>query len=124
MYLMQKPLNRTLLAMIGLTGLISISVLAQPKSDDRKKDTKSEPPERPRCVVMDDDPISFRVSINTDDGPVYFCCDRCIKKYKASPAKYAENVKKQRAALEKYPHVQVTCPLTHEPISSKNFIEE
>ena len=52
----------------------------------------------PKCPVMDE-PIDSAVSIKTEEGPVYFCCKGCINKYKANPAKYAEQVALQRRAL-------------------------
>ena len=42
----------------------------------------------PNCPVMDE-PIDLSVSLATDDGPVFFCCQGCIEKYQAAPAKYA-----------------------------------
>jgi len=56
-------------------------------------------------------------------GPVYFCCKRCIKKFKANPAKFADEVAEQRAVLAKRPKVQVACPLSGEPINPKVFVE-
>jgi YHS domain-containing protein len=41
--------------------------------------------------------------LNTDDGPVYFCCKGCAAKYKANPAKYAEKVAAQRKFLAEHP---------------------
>lgn len=53
---------------------------------------------QPMCPVMDE-PIDWAVSIKTEEGPVYFCCKGCINRYKANPAKYAEQVALQRKAL-------------------------
>ncbi|MBI1827257.1 MAG: hypothetical protein HY287_03645 [Planctomycetes bacterium] len=52
-----------------------------------------------KCPVMENEPIDTKVYIKTDDGRVYFCCKDCIAKYKANPAKYAENVAAQRRVL-------------------------
>ena len=62
----------------------------------------------PNCPVMGE-PIDFTVSTATDDGPVFFCCDGCIKKYNKNPEKYAENTAAQRAALKDRPKIQVAC---------------
>lgn len=70
--------------------------------------------ELPSCPIMGE-PINLAVSTPTDDGPVYFCCKGCIKKYKADPEKYAVDFAKQRKALAKMPKVQVKCPVTGEP---------
>ena len=77
----------------------------------------------PKCPVMDE-PVSFAVSVAADDGPVFFCCDACIPKYKKDPAKYAAKVAAQRKALAGRPKVQVTCPVSGEPVDRKAFIEK
>ena len=76
----------------------------------------------PKCPVTGE-PVNLAVSVSTDDGPVFFCCEGCVKKYKASPDKYAAKVAAQRAALAKLARVQVTCPVTGEPIDGKTSIE-
>ncbi|QDV89867.1 YHS domain protein [Phycisphaerae bacterium RAS2] len=60
----------------------------------------------------------------TAEGPVFFCCDNCIKKYGADPKKYAEQVVTQRKALEKLARVQVTCPISGEPVKPAIFVED
>lgn len=68
--------------------------------------------------------VNLSVSTATDDGPVFFCCKGCIRKYKAEPAKYAAKVAAQRKALADRPRVQVTCPVSKEPVNQKVFIEQ
>ena len=53
--------------------------------------------------------------IDTDAGRVYFCCDKCIKKYKAHADKYAEKVFDQQEIMGP-PRVQVTCPVSGKPV--------
>ncbi len=77
----------------------------------------------PLCPVMGD-PANLAVSTPTDDGPVYFCCKDCIPKYKADPAKYADKVAAQRQALASRPKVQVTCPVSGEPVDTSVFVEK
>jgi len=79
-------------------------------------------PKLPLCPVMDE-PVDFNVKTMTDEGPVYFCCERCIKKYENSPEKYTEKVATQREQLKKMARVQVNCPLSGEPIDEKVFSE-
>lgn len=79
--------------------------------------------QRPLCPVMDEE-IDFTSRTVTDEGPVYFCCDMCINKYKKDPAKFAEKVAAQREALRKLPRVQVTCPLSGEPVSADARLEQ
>jgi len=76
----------------------------------------------PKCPVTGE-PANLAVSVATDDGPVFFCCKGCIAKYQANPAKYTANVAAQRAALAGRPKVQVTCPVSKEPVDPKVFIE-
>ncbi len=76
----------------------------------------------PNCPVMDE-PIDFTVSTATDDGPVFFCCEGCIKKYNKNPEKYAEKTAAQRAALKDRPKIQVACPITKKAIDPKVSIE-
>jgi len=79
--------------------------------------------ELPHCPVMDE-PIDFSISTTTDEGPVYFCCAGCIKKYEENPQKYAGKVAKQREKLSEWPKVQVLCPVSGKPVDSKVSIEQ
>ncbi len=76
----------------------------------------------PKCPVMDE-PASLALSVATDDGPVFFCCKGCMPKYQKDPGKYAAKVAAQRKALAKRAKVQVTCPVSKEPIDQKVFAE-
>ncbi len=78
--------------------------------------------EMPKCPIMDE-PINLAVSTPTDDGPVFFCCKGCIKDYKAEPGKFAAKVASQHKILAKWDKVQVTCPVSGEPVESKVFTE-
>lgn len=76
----------------------------------------------PNCPIMGE-PIDFSVSTETPDGPVYFCCAGCIKKYNADPGKYAKLVAEQRNVLAKRDKVQVKCPVTGETVDPKITVE-
>ena len=76
----------------------------------------------PLCPVMGE-PINFAVSAKTDDGPVYFCCKMCVKKFNKDPKKYAKGVAEQRKMLANRPKIQVTCPVTREAVDAKFSIE-
>lgn len=86
----------------------------QPAEQKTDQPTK----EMPRCPVMGES-VDFNVKTMTDEGPVYFCCEMCIPKFKKDPAKYAEKVTAQRAALEKLDRVQVSCPVDGKSVESK-----
>lgn len=77
----------------------------------------------PLCPVMGD-PVDFSVKTMTEDGPVYFCCKMCIKKYTKNPERYAKEVAEQRKVLAALPKIQVICPVSGKPVSEKAFIEQ
>lgn len=83
--------------------------------------TAGEPTEA-KCPVMGE-PVNLAVSTPTDNGPVYFCCKGCIKKFKADAGKYAKQVASQRKALAKRERVQVSCPISGNPVDAKVFVE-
>lgn len=74
------------------------------------------------CPVMGE-PVNLALSVATDDGPVYFCCKGCISKYQKNPEKYAAKAVAQRKALADRAKVQVTCPVSKNPVDQKVFIE-
>ena len=75
-----------------------------------------------KCPVMGE-PINFALSVAEKDGPVFFCCKGCISKYKRNPSKYAAKFAAQRKALAGRDKVQVTCPITGEPVDQKVAVE-
>lgn len=95
------------------------SAPAQQEKDKQPDGAEKRP--LPLCPVMGD-PVDFGVSTQTADGPVYFCCPACIRKFEKDPAKYADKVAAQREALQKLERIQVTCPVTGNPIDGKTFI--
>jgi len=111
---------------IGLTlatvSVFSVGLLSVYAGPDDDKTPKGKEPPKPLCPVMGN-PVVFTVSTMTDEGPVYFCCPPCIKKYKADPKKYAEKVSEQRKVLANLPRVQVSCPVTGKPIAKDSFVE-
>jgi YHS domain-containing protein len=116
----------TLSACVGviLTGVLGTNAaIAQGHGDGdgRGHGPKAEA-KLPLCPVMGES-IDFSVKSMTDDGPVYFCCKMCVKKFEKQPSKYSEKAAEQKAALAKMPRVQVTCPLSGEPIDKKMFVE-
>lgn len=77
---------------------------------------------QPMCPMMDE-PASLAISTPTDDGPVYFCCKGCISKFQKDPAKYATKVAAQRKVLANRAKIQVTCPVSKEPVDQKVSVE-
>jgi len=101
---------------LGLVAVLTQSARAE--EGDAKEAAKL-----PQCPVMDES-IDPTLKVATDDGPVYFCCPGCIKKHKENPEKYAERVAAQRKELKDLPKVQVTCPISDEPINKEVYSEK
>lgn len=72
---------------------------------------EQKPAAAPLCPVMGD-PVNFLARTMLADGPVYFCCPKCIEKVKQDPDKYRDKIAAQHALLASREHVQVTCPLS------------
>jgi YHS domain-containing protein len=113
------------LAVITTLGVAEATALAQNHGGHRHDDANEGKESRvqPKCPVMDE-PVDFFVKTMTADGPVYFCCKDCIKKFEANAKKYEKQVAEQRQALAKLPKVQVTCPVSGKPVDDKVFIEK
>ena len=111
---MKRYLGMSLLA-VAIAAFVS-PTFGQMHHGNQKPAAAESSAELPLCPIMGE-PVDFSQKTDTPDGPVYFCCKSCIKKYKKNPAKYAAKVAAQRAALRKLPQVQVACPLTGKPIN-------
>ncbi len=99
-------------------GLVS-SVIAGPVEE---KNADKASAAAVKCPVMDT-PVNFLMSSETPDGPVFFCCARCLDKYRANPEKYASQAVAQRKALVDLPKVQVACPVSGKGVDTKKFVE-
>lgn len=117
-------MDRLILGVVfGLVMCLSASSThAQHKNGDHAPGKDAKEMALPNCPVMDE-PINLALSIPTNEGPVYFCCEGCIPKFQKDPAKYATKVAAQRKALAHRAKVQVTCPVTNEPVDKKIFVE-
>jgi YHS domain-containing protein len=120
--MIRRLLPAMCMAIITL-GLIGQPAFAQHQQNEGQQAIPTETVTLPLCPVLGR-PIDFFDSVRTDNGPVFFCCDDCIKKYKADPEKYADKVAEQRLALAKLAKVQVTCPVSGKPVDPKAFIEQ
>ncbi|MDX2198749.1 MAG: hypothetical protein SF069_07230 [Phycisphaerae bacterium] len=119
------PLRRSIIATLLFT--IPVGAVVAPAyggngaADDKPvsaaKPADSDQP-LPLCPIMGE-PVDFTLKAMTDDGPIYFCCEMCIPKYKKDPAKYAEKVATQRAAMEKRERIQVNCPVDAKSVDGK-----
>lgn len=69
-----------------------------------------------KCPVSGE-PANLYTSLATDNGPVFFCCDHCIKDYQAAPDKFTEAAAEQQKALSNREKIQVTCPVSGKPVA-------
>jgi YHS domain-containing protein len=93
----------------------------QRKQLRQQKAEKVEASKLPACPVGCRGSVDFSHKATTDEGPVYVCGPGCLKKFQADPGKYAEPAAAQRKALAKRPRIQVTCPLSGQPINKRVF---
>ncbi len=119
-------MNRLILGIaLGSALLVGMGVrpaMAQHGQDDHDHGAHAKQTALPDCPIMDE-PINLAISVATDDGPVYFCCEGCIPKFQKNPGEYTTKVAAQRKALAHRAKVQVTCPVTGEPVDKKFFVE-
>lgn len=118
---MRSVSNQLMISATLAIGLALTPVVAQHGTHEHgQKDASAKEP--PKCPVMGE-PLNLAVSVATDEGPVFFCCKDCISTYQSNPAKYAAKVAAQRKALADRPKIQVTCPISKEPVDPNVFIE-
>jgi len=103
-------------------GMITSAGLAQHQHGDEAPSIPGEGVPPVMCPVMGE-PANLALSVATEDGPVFFCCKDCMPKFKAEPQKYTEGVAEQRRALAGRPKIQVTCPVSGEPVDTKVAID-
>lgn len=82
--------------------------------------TRFEPP--PPCPVTGE-PVNFAIRIKPTDGPIYFSSVACIEEFRRDPEAYAEMVDMQREMLKYRPRIQVICPITGDPISTRRYTD-
>lgn len=116
----RKPITNVLitLTLVGLTAAAVAQTADNPKAPEDSAASKL-----PACPVMGE-PVDFNIFTMADDGPVYFCCKSCVKKYQNAPGEFADKVAEQRALLKKLPRVQVVCPISGKPIDKSVFTEQ
>lgn len=121
---MNKMRTMFVVTLSVLFGGVALSAIAAPpeKKAEAKKDEAKKAEAKPLCPIMDE-AVDFTVKTMTKDGPVYFCCAGCIKKFEKDAPKYAKKTAAQRAALAKLPRVQVTCPISGDPIDKDAKLE-
>jgi len=99
----------------SLSVMIALGLIATSAAILNAAGDEASPASKVLCPVTGE-PANFLVHTDLPDGRVYTCCKGCIRKLEADPAKYATQIAAQRAALAKLPKVQVTCPVSGEPV--------
>ncbi len=117
---MQRPTIQWAIFTAILTGAAALA--AGPERGDLDQGREKKGAALPECPVMGEE-VDFSLSVSTDDGPVYFCCPRCIGKFEKDPGKFAKFVTAQHKALADLPKVQVACPLSGRPIDPEAFVQ-
>jgi YHS domain-containing protein len=107
--------------MTGITFALSTFALAGPGHNHESG--HSDASSHPVCPVMGE-PANLAVSTDTPEGPLFFCCERCVEKYEADPSKYTSAAVEQRKALADRPKIQTICPVSDKPVDEKVFIDD
>jgi len=47
----------------------------------------------PMCPVYTDEPSDREINVNHEGKSVYFCCKKCVRKFKENPDEFAKNIK-------------------------------
>lgn len=76
----------------------------------------------PKCPVGGG-PVNFAHRVSTPDGPVYFCCEHCVERFREEPLNYATQIDEQRVILASLPRIQVTCPVSGDPVDPDVYAE-
>ncbi len=100
--------TRVLIVATTAAALFGPLAYAGANDVDKKSTAAGCPALEVRCPVSGEK-IDRKVFVETKGMKVYFCCTKCIEKYKADPAKYVTQVKSQQIALAPK-KVQVNCP--------------
>lgn len=135
-------MKRTLVAMLCVAGLSGLAwgqdkpaekPKEAPKAEAKKPEAKHDDKhgdakkgDKAECKLtcpVTGEPISYDAFVREKGQRVYFCCEHCIDKYKASPEKYADKAKAQLAE-NKPLRVQVACPVTGGKLDKNVFVAE
>lgn len=77
----------------------------------------------PKCPVSGED-ANLAKSFDTDLGPVYVCCKGCAKKVRRNSRQYAAKITAQHKTLAKLDRIQVSCPISGDPIDPAAYFEQ
>ena len=73
---------------------------------------------------MSGKPINKEVYADQDGKRVYFCCQDCVKEFKADPAKVMQKLKEEGVTLADAPMtMQSVCPVSGKPIDKAQYVD-
>jgi len=100
-------------ALVGVMLLSSLAISSEKKAVEPKKINQS------LCPVMDKK-IDKSVYLDFQVQRIYFCCPRCLGKFKDDPEPFMKKIDKGNVLLES---VQVLCPLCGEALNKKTYVD-
>lgn len=112
-------MSNVLMMVLGLAASVNPGLAA----DDKPAPGGAAPAGAAVLCPVSGEAADLSVSTAADEGPVFFCCKKCVSTFEADRAKFATQVAAQRTALASRPKVQVRCPISGEPVDSKAFLE-
>ncbi len=79
-------------------GVLAVCLAGAAVWADAKKDADKSPTTKPVavnkfCAVQTENPVDDRVTIQFEGKTIGFCCEDCIKDFKANPDKYLDKMK-------------------------------
>ena len=63
-----------------------------------------------KCILMTKKNVVADKSVDYKEGKVYFCCDRCVKKFSSAPEDFSTAANRQLVATGQF--VQTGCPIS------------
>jgi len=73
---------------------------------------------------MSGKPIDKEVYVDQEGKRVYFCCQDCVKEFKADPAKVMMKMKEEGVMLADAPMMmQSVCPVSGKPIDKAQYVD-
>lgn len=116
-------MTRTMLVGLCVAMALAVTTTTTAQAKKSKSDAKMEAKTAAKalCPITGEE-IDKKFFADTAAGRVYVCCKGCIKKYTANTEKYAAKVFAQQDALG-VERVQVTCPLSGEPVDGKTSLK-
>lgn len=97
-------------------AVVAVSMLAVVSgSDDQPK------LDGVKCPLMGKNAVKAEKTVDYRGGKVYFCCDRCVKGFKADDATHTTKANHQLALTGQF--TQKACPMTGKPVADGKTVD-